>query len=231
MSNFSESDVQRAAEIRDLLIKQISDKKEELDRLGDMLNLIDTILKRSSFKPASTISRRSNDNNDQFQKDSSIRIEMNQEEQRNDQLSTRRVTADHVNPNVDISPEYIESETKELRRTNDSLLLGNAEISPQNIKITPAENLLININTPPFRSFFLNRILDGMKSKDGEKNRRGEIMEYEILNYQVNNDAQGVIKSITITNYRDKERLQDILSTVTWVLSKMVEKGSPQKDG
>jgi hypothetical protein len=70
-----------------------------------------------------------------------------------------------------------------------------------------------------------------MKSKDGEKNRRGEIMEYEILNYQVNNDAQGVIKSITITNYRDKERLQDILSTVTWVLSKMVEKGSPQKDG
>jgi len=231
MSNFSESDVQRAAEIRDLLIKQISDKKEELDRLEDMLNLIDTILKRSSFKPASTISRRSNDNNDQFQKDSSIRIEMNQEEQRNDQLSTRRVIADHVNPNVDISPEYIESETKELRRTNDSLLLGNAEISPQNIKITPAENLLININTPPFRSFFLNRILDGMKSKDGEKNRRGEIMENEILNYQVNNDTQGVIKSITITNYRDKERLQDILSTVTWVLSKMVEKGSPQKDG
>jgi hypothetical protein len=231
MSNFSESDVQRAAEIRDLLIKQISDKKEELDRLADMLNLIDTILKRSSFKPASTISRRSNDNNDQFQKDSSIRMEMNQEEQRSEQLSTRRVTTDPVNPNVDISPEYIESETKELRRTNDSLPLGSAEISPQNIKITLTENLLININTPPFRSFFLNRILDGMKSKDGEKNRRGEIMEYEILNYQVNNDAQGVIKSITITNYRDKERLQDILSTVTWVLSKMVEKGSPQRDG
>lgn len=231
MSSFSESDVQRAAEIRDLLIKQISDKKEELDRLADMLNLIDTILKRSSFKPASTISRRSNDNNDQFQKDSSIRMEMNQEEQRSEQLSTRRVTTDPVNPNVDISPEYIESETKELRRTNDSLPLGSAEISPQNIKITLTENLLININTPPFRSFFLNRILDGMKSKDGEKNRRGEIMEYEILNYQVNNDAQGVIKSITITNYRDKERLQDILSTVTWVLSKMVEKGSPQRDG
>jgi hypothetical protein len=231
MSNFSESDVQRAAEIRDLLIKQISDKKEELDRLADMLNLIDTILKRSSFKPASTISRRSNDNNDQFQKDSSIRMEINQEEQRSEQLSTRRVTTEPVNPNVDISPEYIESETKELRRTNDSLPLGSAEISPQNIKITLTENLLININTPPFRSFFLNRILDGMKSKDGEKNRRGEIMEYEILNYQVNNDAQGVIKSITITNYRDKERLQDILSTVTWVLSKMVEKGSPQRDG
>ena len=231
MSNFSENDVQRAAEIRDLLIKQISDKKEELDRLADMLNLIDAILKRSSFKPASTISRRSNDNNAQFQKDSSIRIEMNQEEQRSEQLSTRRVTTDQVNPNVDNSSEYIESETKELRRTNDSLLLGTAEITPQNIKITPTENLLINVNIPPFRSFFLNRILDGMKSKDAEKNRKNEIMEYEILNYQINNDPQGVIKSIIITNYRDKERLQDILSTVTWVLSKMVEKGSPQRDG
>jgi hypothetical protein len=96
---------------------------------------------------------------------------------------------------------------------------------------TPSEDLLININTPPFRSFFLNRILDGMKSKDEEKNRNGEIRDSEVLDYQVDNDLQGIIKSVTITNYREKERLQDILSTVTWVLSKMVEKGSQQKHG
>jgi hypothetical protein len=231
MSNFSENDVQRAAEIRDLLIKQIADKKEELDRLADMLNLIDAILKRSSFKPASTISRRPYDNNDQFQKNSSMRMQMNREDQNSEQLSTRSVSTEHGEPIADNSPESIGSETKELRRTNDSLLLGSAEISPQNIIITPAEDLLININTPPFRSFFLNRILDGMKSKDGEKHRRGEIMEYEILSYQVNNDPQGVIKSVTITNYKEKDRLHDIISTVTWVLSKMVEKGSQQRDG
>jgi hypothetical protein len=219
MSSFSENDVQRAAEIRDLLIKQISDKKEELDRLGDMLNLIDAILKRSSFKPASTISKRSYDA-DQFQKD-----------QRHEEPSTERVITDSGGHMVDSSPENMGLEIKELRRTNDSLLLASAEIDQKNIKITPSEDLLINVNTPPFRSFFLNRILDGMKTKDEEKNRSGEIRDYEVLNYQVDNDLQGTIKSVTIANYRERERLQDILSTVTWVLSKMVEKGSQQKHG
>lgn len=230
MSNFSENDVQRAAEIRDLLIKQISDKKEELDRLGDMLNLVDAILKRSSFKPASTISKSPHDD-DQFQKDSSIRMEINQKDQRREELSTGRVITDSKGNMVDNPPENIGPEIKELRRTNDSLLLASAEIGPKNIKITPSEDLLINVNTPPFRSFFLNRILDGMKSKDDEKNRSGEISDYEVLNYEVDNDLQGIIKSVTIANYREKERLQDILSTVTWVLSKMVEKGSQQKNG
>jgi hypothetical protein len=67
--------------------------------------------------------------------------------------------------------------------------------------------------------------------KDEGKNRNGEIRDSEVLDYQVDNDLQGIIKSVTITNYREKERLQDILSTVTWVLSKMVEKGSQQKHG
>jgi hypothetical protein len=230
MSNFSENDVQRAAEIRDLLIKQISDKKEELDRLGDMLNLVDAILKRSSFKPASTISNRPYED-DQFQRDSSNRMEINQKDERHEELSTGRVITDSGGHMVDNSPENMAPEIKELRRTNDSLLLASAEIGPKNIKITPSEDLLINVNTPPFRSFFLNRILDGMKTKDDEKNRSGEISDYEVLNYQIDNDLQGIIKSVTIANYREKERLQDILSTVTWVLSKMVEKGSQQKHG
>jgi hypothetical protein len=143
MSNFSENDVQRAAEIRDLLMKQISDKKEELDRLRDMLNLIDAILKLSSFKPASTISKRQYDD-DQFQRDSSIRMETNQKDQRREELSTGRVITDSGVPMVDNS-----SEIKELRRANDSLLLAGAEIGLKNIKITPSEDLLININTPP----------------------------------------------------------------------------------
>ena len=37
MSGFSENDVQRAAEIREWLTKEISDKEEELDRLRKML--------------------------------------------------------------------------------------------------------------------------------------------------------------------------------------------------
>jgi len=77
----------------------------------------------------------------------------------------------------------------------------------------------------------LNRILDGMKAKDNEKIERCEIDEAYRLYYQLDTDTGGIIKSITISNYRERERLQEILSTVTWVMSKMVEKGSQQTNG
>jgi hypothetical protein len=229
MSSFSENDVQRAAEIRDLLIKQISDKEEELDRLRDMLNLVDAVLKRSSFKPASTISKQEYD--DKFQKEPPVQIERNHKDQRREDLIAGKVITAPGAPIVDNSSEIEEREIKELKRVKDSMLIANAEISFKSIKITPAEGLFLNVNTPPFRTFFLNRILDGMKLKDEEKIRSGEIKDYELLNYQVDNDVQGIIKSVTISNYREKERLQDILSTTTWVLSKMIEKGSQQTHG
>jgi len=129
-------------------------------------------------------------------------------------------------------PYYVEEiENKELRRVRDNLLLANSDITSANIKITPVENLSLNINVSPFRTFFLNRILDGMKSKDNEKIERGEIEESYRLDYQLDTDTEGTIRSITISNYRERERLQEILSTVTWVMSKMVEKGSHQTNG
>jgi hypothetical protein len=70
-----------------------------------------------------------------------------------------------------------------------------------------------------------------MKSKDNEKIERGEIEESYRLDYQLDTDTEGIIRSITISNYRERERLQEILSTVTWVMSKMVEKGSHQTNG
>ena len=39
MSNYSEADVRRAAEIREWLVKQISDKQDEIDRLRITLSL------------------------------------------------------------------------------------------------------------------------------------------------------------------------------------------------
>ena len=55
MSNFSEDDIRHAAEVREWLMKQISDKQEQVDKMRTILELIDSLLKQSSFKPASSI--------------------------------------------------------------------------------------------------------------------------------------------------------------------------------
>jgi hypothetical protein len=80
-----------------------------------------------------------------------------------------------------------------------------------------------NVNTPPFQSFFINRILEGMKNKDKERVERGELASDEVIDYNVD-DEDGVIRKIVVNNYRDKERLDEIINTAAWALARMLEK-------
>ncbi len=54
-SGYSEEDIRRAAEIREWLIKEISDKQEEVERLRTTLSIIDNLLKQGSFKAAANL--------------------------------------------------------------------------------------------------------------------------------------------------------------------------------
>jgi hypothetical protein len=62
-----------------------------------------------------------------------------------------------------------------------------------------------------------------MKSKDAEKVSQGAFSESEALNYKVE-DEGGQIRRIVINNYREKERLQEIFNTSSWVFTRMLEK-------
>ncbi len=54
-SGYSEEDIRRAAEIREWLIKEISDRQEEVERLRTTLSIIDNLLKQGSFRAAANL--------------------------------------------------------------------------------------------------------------------------------------------------------------------------------
>jgi hypothetical protein len=226
MSNFSEDDVRRAAEIREWLVKQISDRQEEIERLRTTLSLIDNLLKHGSFRAASNIT-------------SSVTLSpaVSAEVPINSAKISNPIKQQGIASTATSLEETIENEPKPqqqttdnvkeirpLKRVKDNLLLANAELLPNSLEIIPAEGIILNVNTPPFKSFFLNRILEGMKTKDAEKVSQKQIKNIESLNYQVEEDNNGSIKKITIINYRDKERLNEIFNTSTWVFTRMIEK-------
>ena len=224
MSNVSEDDVRRAAEIREWLVKQISDKQEEIERLRTTLSLIDNLLKHGSFRAASNITS-SVTLSPAISAElpvNSAKISNNVKQQ---QIAT---TATSMEETIASRPEQqTTDEVKELRplkRVKDNLLLANAELLANSLEIIPAEGIILNVNTPPFKSFFLNRILEGMKTKDAEKVSQKQIKDTESLNYHVEEDNNGSIKKIKIINYRDKERLNEIFNTSTWVFTRMIEK-------
>jgi len=224
MSSFSEDDIRRAAEVREWLVKEVTNKKEELDKLRNTLQIVDSLLKRTSFISASNLESSANLKNNITQQSQSLN-----EEDEDDEETTQQDRMNSVAKSP--SDKYRENNTpsveiRSLKRVKDNLLISNAEYTPAFVKIALTDDLNLNINTPPFKTFFLNRILEGMKTKDKEKVQKGELGESEIIDYKVDNDEDGKINSVMISNYRERERLNEIFNTATWVFTRMLEKGN-----
>jgi hypothetical protein len=62
-----------------------------------------------------------------------------------------------------------------------------------------------------------------MKSKDEELVQSGKLVKGAELKFDFD-EVNGSITKLTIENYREKARLNEILSTVSWTFSRMLEK-------
>ena len=248
-SGYSEEDIRRAAEIREWLIKEISDRQEEVERLRTTLSIIDNLLKQGSFRAAAnlgfaeaatptqagsaiteattTATQVQQQTHSTAAQPPAAKRQQQQQQAGAAATPTLRATADN---GVSSSGGDDSRNIKPLKRAKDDFLLANAEISQDTVVIVPVSGINLNVNTPPFKSFFLNRILEGMKSKDAEKVNQGALRESDTLNYRVEEDddsgggSSGIIKRIVINKYREKERLQEIFNTSAWVFTRMLEK-------
>jgi hypothetical protein len=227
-STYSEEDIRRAAEIREWLIKQISDRQEEVERLRTALSIIDNLLKQGSFKAAANLGFDATPAAAGATTTAQVQQQQPQQAASPQQPIVRQQAAAPTLKATTNNDSSRHDNIRPLKRARDDFLLANAEVSPDAVVIVPASDVNVNVNTPPFKSFFLNRILEGMKSKDAERVNQGALRESDALNYKVEEEdnGSGIIKRIVINNYRDKDRLQEIFNTSAWVFTRMLEKSS-----
>ena len=221
MSSFSEDDIRRAAEVREWLMKEVTNKKEELDKLRETLLIVDSILKKVSFITASNLESSATNLKEKIVPEFQLVNEKRITNTEHGYNSATKLTSTDNTRN-----DNQEMEIRPLKRAKDDLLISNAVYNSTYVTIPLANDIILNINTPPFKSFFINRILEGMKTKDREKFQKGEINESQIIEYKIDTDEHGDIRSITVSNYRERERLNEIFNTATWVLTRMLEKGN-----
>ena len=200
---FKDDEIKNVAEKRAWIQSKIDELTLELNNLRDLSNILDLFLKQNSFTSADQIKPTS----DNVTVDSSI----------------PSTSSDASNASNTSSPESSQFTVHPLSSIKGGENLGNAYLSKSQLKIEPASSL--NLNTPPFKSFFLDRILEGMRSKDSDLSKKGELSSNEILNYEIIDDS-GLIKEIKISNYGDNHRAKEILNTVSWTFSRMLEKAN-----
>ncbi|MDE2588869.1 MAG: hypothetical protein KGL95_04310, partial [Patescibacteria group bacterium] len=88
--------------------------------------------------------------------------------------------------------------------------------------IIPSEEVSLDIETQPFKSFFLGRIIGGMETQDSTDIKSGKISQNLAIRCMVNKEGSR-IREILIKNYREKDRANEIINTATWSFSRMIE--------
>ena len=109
-----------------------------------------------------------------------------------------------------------------IKRANDGKIIANAYVTPEQLSIVLDNGVEIGVDTPPFKSFFLDRIIGEMKKKDFQEAENGKIQKESIIDYIINKNGTD-IREIIIKNYRQKERVNELINTAGWSLTRMLE--------
>jgi len=121
------------------------------------------------------------------------------------------------------APKTIKQERKiAITKSSDGTTIANAFVTNDEVSIVLEDNVTLDPETPPLQSWFIDHIIGEMKKKDSQQVESGEIKKDDIINCVINNDGSK-IREIIIKNYRQEERVDEIINTATWSLTRMLE--------
>ena len=188
---YTDEQIQKMLELKESIIDKMAKHQDELDFLQKNLDVLDVVLKGSSFTKASSLPR-----------------------------STESVTKESEEEKIEVEEE--KSESIQIKKNKDGEVIANAFVTPEKISIILNEEIGLTDEIPPLRSFFIERIIGEMKKIDSTYVKNGKIDENSVIDCIINKNGPA-IREIIIKNYRQKERLDEIINTATWSLTRMLE--------
>ena len=130
-------------------------------------------------------------------------------------------TSKKIQNKLETKKEPIENSIP-IKKGNDGEVIANAYVTSEQVSIILDDEIEINADTPPFKSFFLDRIIGEMKKKDVVEAENGKIQKESMIDYIINKNGSD-IREIIIKNYRQKERVNELINTAGWSLTRMLE--------
>ena len=190
---YTDEQIQKMLELKESLIDKMAKHQDELDFLQKNLDVLDVVLKGSSFTKASSLPRKAE-----------TKVE------KEESSAETKVEKKHT------------TESIQIKKNKDGEVIANAFVTPEKISIIMSEGIGLTDEIPPLRSFFIERIIGEMKKIDSVDVKNGKIDQSSVIDCVINKNGQA-IREIIIKNYRQKERLDEIINTATWSLTRMLE--------
>ena len=183
---YTDEQIEKMLQLKESIVDKMAKHQDELDFLQKNLDILDVVLKGSSFTKASSLPRKSE-------------------------------------PSVEtIVKKENEAESIQIKKNKDGEVIANAFVTPEKISIIMSEGIGLTDEIPPLRSFFIERIIGEMKKIDSADVKNGKIDQDSVIDCVINKNGPA-IREIIIKNYKQKERLDEIINTATWSLTRMLE--------
>ena len=194
---YTNEQIEKMLELKESRVDKMAKHQEELDFLQKNLDILDVVLKGSSFTKASSLPRKS---------EPSVETIVEKKEPSVETIVEKKDTAESI----------------QIKKNKDGEVIANAFVTPEKISIIMSEGIGLTDEIPPLRSFFIERIIGEMKKIDSADVKNGKIDQSSVIDCVINKNGPA-IREIIIKNYRQKERLDEIINTATWSLTRMLE--------
>jgi hypothetical protein len=127
-------------------------------------------------------------------------------------------------PAKQVTPQPVVTKQKKAvpLKTVTGDLLAQLYIEKDSMQVALAEDKNFDVNTPPFTSFLVERVLAKMQEKDKEAASKGEIAPENTLTYNIKRDGN-IVREIDIRNIKPG-RSRELKSSIRWTLEKMYER-------
>ena len=194
---YTDEQIEKMLELKESIVDKMAKHQDELDFLQKNLDILDVVLKGSSFTKASSLPRKS-------------------------ELIDETVIKKEKPIGETVVKKEDTSESIQIKKNKDGEVIANAFVTPEKISIIMSEGIGLTDEIPPLRSFFIERIIGEMKKIDSADVKNGKIDQSSVIDCVINKNGSA-IREIIIKNYRQKERLDEIINTATWSLTRMLE--------
>ena len=79
-----------------------------------------------------------------------------------------------------------------ITKNSDGTIIANAFVSDEKVSIILEENVTLSPETPPLKTFFIERIIGEMKKKDGQEVQSGKIRKDDVIDCIINNNGSAI---------------------------------------
>lgn len=211
-----EERVRSILEVKEYVAKKIEEHEAEIEMLRRNLELLDSTLTKSSFAKASDLLRGGGAGGGGAEAAAAKGGGPAEADSKAEEAA--------ADPGAGVGGGRREDGTAEMTSISSpgGQVLARAHVTDDRVSIVMAAGVHVDAESDQIQEFLLGKVVGRMKREDAVGVEEGRIEAGQTVEAKVESDGARLV-SVTVSNYRERERSNEIVGTARWAINQLVD--------